>query len=158
MLNTQQKIEIILKRRAFFDLHFPPIDGCDALDNLSNSCPSCGYLTLTERGGNEICSFCFWEDRGQDNADADEAQGGPNGRYSLTVYREELFDWMMTLKGRRSQDDELEFSIGQELIKLDLLMQATTVDKQAIRDQIGLLSECFEENRDSKNSQSKNRD
>ena len=152
MPRLQQKIEIILKRRAFFDIHFSPIAGCDALDTISNSCPSCGYMTLSERGGFEICSFCYWEDDGQDNADADEVMGGPNGHYSLTVHREELFDWMTTLKERKHADNELEFSIGQELKKLDQLMQASVIDKQAILDQIALLSECFEENRNSKNT------
>lgn len=25
-------------------------------------CPCCGYLTLVERGGYDICPVCFWED------------------------------------------------------------------------------------------------
>lgn len=25
-------------------------------------CPCCGYLTLSERGGYEICDACWWED------------------------------------------------------------------------------------------------
>lgn len=25
------------------------------------ACPCCGYLTLDERGGYEICSVCFWD-------------------------------------------------------------------------------------------------
>lgn len=158
MLNLQQKTEIILQRRAFFDLHFPVIDGVDAFDDLSNSCPSCGYLTLSQRAGNEICLFCFWEDDGQDNADADKVSGGPNGSDSLTVYREEFFDWVQKLKEQQSGADELEISIGKELIKLDQLMQLAKPDKQAILDQIELLSECFEENRDSKNSRPKNED
>jgi hypothetical protein len=158
MLNLQQKTEIILKRRAFFDLHFPPIDGADAFDDLSNSCPSCGYLTLDQRGVSEICPFCFWEDDGQDNTDADEVMGGPNGHYSLTVHREEVFDWMTALKERKYGEDDLEFSIGQELIKLDQLLLVSPVDKKILLDQLALLKECFEENSDLKKSRSKNRD
>jgi len=30
-----------------------------------DGCPFCGWLTLEERGGNEFCSVCFWEDAGQ---------------------------------------------------------------------------------------------
>ena len=44
-------------------------------------------LTLSERGGFEICSVCWWEDDGQDDADADVVRGGPNGDLSLTQAR-----------------------------------------------------------------------
>jgi hypothetical protein len=37
-------------------------------------CPCCGRVTLSERGGYEICPVCFWEDDGSD----DEASRGPN--------------------------------------------------------------------------------
>lgn len=50
-------------------------------------CPCCGYLTLGERGGFEICDVCFWEDDGQDAHDADVIRGGPNGPLSLTQAR-----------------------------------------------------------------------
>ncbi len=51
-------------------------------------CPCCGYLTLFGRGGFEICEVCYWEDDGQDDHDAREVRGGPNGRLSLEVARE----------------------------------------------------------------------
>src|SRR5689334_21768855 len=47
------------------------------------ACPCCGYLTLDERGGFEICAVCFWEDDGQDERDAEVVRGGPNGGLSL---------------------------------------------------------------------------
>lgn len=50
-------------------------------------CPCCGYPTLTMRGVFEYCSLCHWEDNGQDDHDADEVSGGPNGDYSLTQAR-----------------------------------------------------------------------
>jgi Cysteine-rich CPCC len=31
----------------------------------------------------ELCKVCFWEDDGQDEADADIVLGGPNGSLSL---------------------------------------------------------------------------
>ncbi len=34
-------------------------------------CPCCRYVTLSERGGDEICPVCFWEDDGQGDHDAD---------------------------------------------------------------------------------------
>jgi hypothetical protein len=50
-------------------------------------CPCCGYKTLYERGGYEICKVCFWEDDGQDDHDADDVRGGPNGVLSLKQAR-----------------------------------------------------------------------
>ncbi|MFI6824377.1 CPCC family cysteine-rich protein [Micromonospora sp. NPDC050187] len=47
------------------------------------ACPCCGYLTLSERGGYEICDVCFWEDDGQDDHDAAHVRGGPNRNLSL---------------------------------------------------------------------------
>jgi hypothetical protein len=54
---------------------------------LRFTCPCCGYLTLLERGGYDICELCSWEDDGQDDPHADEVWGGPNGAYSLTEAR-----------------------------------------------------------------------
>ena len=51
------------------------------------ACPCCGFLTLSERARYDICPVCFWEDDGQDDADADDVWGGPNGRLSLTQAR-----------------------------------------------------------------------
>ena len=50
-------------------------------------CPCCRYKTLTDRGGFEICPVCFWEDDGQNDHNADEVLGGPNGSLSLTEAR-----------------------------------------------------------------------
>jgi hypothetical protein len=50
-------------------------------------CPCCGYLTLFGRAGFEICQVCYWEDDGQDDHDAEEVRGGPNGDLSLAVAR-----------------------------------------------------------------------
>jgi hypothetical protein len=38
-------------------------------------CPCCGYRTIGERGGYEICRVCFWEDDGGNDIDA---HSGPN--------------------------------------------------------------------------------
>ena len=52
-------------------------------------CPCCGYPTLDDRGGWDICWVCRWEDDGQDDPKADEVWGGPNGSLSLTDCRRE---------------------------------------------------------------------
>jgi hypothetical protein len=51
------------------------------------ACPCCGFITLADRGRYEICPVCFWEDDGQDDHDADQIRGGPNGQLSLTAAR-----------------------------------------------------------------------
>ncbi len=51
------------------------------------TCPGCGYPTLSERGGYEICEVCNWEDDNQDDPKADEIWGGPNYELSLTENR-----------------------------------------------------------------------
>ena len=51
-------------------------------------CPCCGFKTLGERGGFDICPVCYWEDDGQDDHDADVVRGGPNYSLSLTKARE----------------------------------------------------------------------
>jgi len=51
------------------------------------TCPGCGYPTLSERGGYEICEVCNWEDDNQDDPNADEVWGGPNSNLSLTENR-----------------------------------------------------------------------
>src|SRR5437016_11088378 len=56
-------------------------------DGHKYACPCCGYRTLDERGGYDICPVCFWEDDGQDDEDADVVRGGPNGKLSLTKAR-----------------------------------------------------------------------
>lgn len=34
-----------------------------------------------------MCPVCYWEDDGQDDADADTVRGGPNGGLSLSEAR-----------------------------------------------------------------------
>lgn len=78
-------------------------------------CPCCGYPTLYERGGYEICPLCEWEDDGQDDPHADEVWGGPNKRYSLSQARENFERYLVmyipeddTRIGGRDTSAELE--------------------------------------------------
>lgn len=59
-----------------------------ASDGSLYRCPCCHQPTLEERGANEICHACFWQDGGQDDPVADEMWGGGNGDLSLTQARE----------------------------------------------------------------------
>lgn len=51
------------------------------------ACPCCHLPTLEARCQWEICEECGWEDDGQDDLNADEVWGGPNGSESLTDAR-----------------------------------------------------------------------
>lgn len=109
-MENQTKLDIILKRRQYFNNLFPKIKGCnyrkDIDFEIQNTCPSCGYLTLDQRCSWEICSLCFWEDDGQDDFDADKIFGGPNGDVSLTDYRIKFFDEFEDFK---NQNENLDF-------------------------------------------------
>ncbi|MFI0960061.1 CPCC family cysteine-rich protein [Streptomyces sp. NPDC021080] len=58
------------------------------VDGGPYECPCCRLMTLETSANFEICPECGWEDDGQDDFDADEVLGGPNGAESLTEARE----------------------------------------------------------------------
>jgi hypothetical protein len=63
-----------------------PLTEDELLPHGMIACPCCGHATLSERARYQICPVCFWEDDGQDSADADVERGGPN-RVSLRAGR-----------------------------------------------------------------------
>ena len=85
------------------------------------TCPCCGYLTLGERGADEICYLCSWEDDGQDDPQADERWGGPNQDYSLTQARLNFENYMVMYPPDRDTriggaDSELARVVKLEII------------------------------------------
>jgi hypothetical protein len=81
----------LFERRKYFDSYGArPAEKLAALPprGIRYSCPCCGYPTLAGRGTYEICELCWWEDDGQDDADADVVAGGPNDNYSLVEARD----------------------------------------------------------------------
>lgn len=45
----------------------------------TETCPCCGYISLRDRGGFDICVMCFWEDDGNENSVYwREVPSGPN--------------------------------------------------------------------------------
>lgn len=85
------------------------------------SCPCCGYPTLDERGGYEICQICWWEDDGQDDSDADIVRGGPNHHYSLTDARKNFKEYLVMYPPEKDTrisgaDSEKVRSLKQDLI------------------------------------------
>ncbi len=74
-------------RREWFEGYTSHVNTIKPASEQKYPCPCCGYRTLGERGGYDICPVCFWEDDGQDDHDADEVRGGPNYELSLTQAR-----------------------------------------------------------------------
>lgn len=56
-------------------------------------CSCCRLPTLAERGESESCAVCWWEDDGQDPADAEVVRGGSNGDYSLAEARRNFIEY-----------------------------------------------------------------
>jgi Cysteine-rich CPCC len=54
-------------------------------------CPCCGFVTLPERGADDINPVCLWEDDGQDDHDADEVRDGPVYSLSLSGVRRNVY-------------------------------------------------------------------
>jgi len=83
-----------------------------AADGSLYRCPCCGCRTLRERGVFEICPVCWWEDDGQDDHDAEEVRGGPNGVFSLSQARQNYrqfgtYDTRFVSSVRKPRPDEL---------------------------------------------------
>ncbi len=51
-------------------------------------CPCCLYKTLETPNSLALCPVCWWEDDGQDDADADEVRLTVNAHLSLREARE----------------------------------------------------------------------
>jgi Cysteine-rich CPCC len=75
--------ELVARRVAWFQRYTSRRNLFAPKDGGPYSCPCCGHLTLSERGGYEICDECGREDDGQDEHDSHIVRGGPNGRLSL---------------------------------------------------------------------------
>ena len=75
--------ELVARRVAWFEWYTSRRNVSAPDDGGPYSCPCCGHLTLSERGGYEICDECGWEDDGQDDHDSRTVRGGPNGSLSL---------------------------------------------------------------------------
>lgn len=50
-------------------------------------CPCCGYRTLEAPAAMKLCPVCWWEDDGQEDADAFEIRLTVNGHLSLAEAR-----------------------------------------------------------------------
>ena len=93
------------------------------------TCPACGYPTISERAAYEICSLCAWEDDGQDDNPhrpegyhdyfaPDDVAGGPNHDYSLTEARENFAN---NVTSYRPADIDFESERAMTAIKREIV-------------------------------------
>jgi hypothetical protein len=75
--------ELIRRREEWFDRYVSLKNVYAPASDVPYTCPCCGHATLSERGHQQICDECWWEDDGQDNHDSAVTRGGPNGNLSL---------------------------------------------------------------------------
>lgn len=78
------KNEFLLSQLQDLGIHCQSVTGSPT---MLEACPCCGLRTIASRGDYEICAVCWWEDDGQDNAQAHLVYGGPNGSLSLSRAR-----------------------------------------------------------------------
>lgn len=123
-------LPILKARRAFFNEQLPsiPILHVVNIDDKKNTCPVCGYPTLETRCSFGTCPICWWEDDGQDDNNADEEWGGPNGSYTLNEYRTVFYERLNLLKSEdRAQKEiinsaiELKQQSGEQIDKKELI-------------------------------------
>lgn len=109
------------ERRKFFDSYGSRPNEqlkCNK-GNVPETCPCCGYPTIGQGFGN-ICELCDWEDEGQDDYNADEVIGIPNGQYSLVEAR---FNFEHYLQ-KRCPDDEFYRPDSDRRIEIKLKLIA----------------------------------
>jgi hypothetical protein len=89
------------------------------LNNEYLDCPCCGFNTLSSISNFELCFLCDWEDDGQDDSNADEVVGGPNGDYSLTEARNNFKKYLIMYRPSdpRFYQSKEEISLKKEIIK-----------------------------------------
>jgi hypothetical protein len=135
MKETENYIDNFNQRREFFRKNFEMKIGLQRTDVksedvLKNSCPVCGYLTLNERSGYDICSICFWEDDGIDDFEENE-KSGPN-HMTLKEGREIFQEAKRKMLTTKLVSDNLIDSLRSKFLEIDNLIETENSDKSEI--------------------------
>lgn len=96
-------------------------------------CPCCGYPTLEERCGWEICFLCNWEDDGQDDPRADEVWGGPNLDYSLTEARENFRNHYIMYRDSRRILEQTDREVQTKIYLIKAFEKLRSASKEAVQ-------------------------
>ncbi|MDK8182029.1 CPCC family cysteine-rich protein [Paenibacillus sp. UMB4589-SE434] len=97
------------------------------------NCPCCGYPTLEERRGWEICCLCNWEDDGQDDPHADNVWGGPNQDYSLTEARENFKKYYIMYRDRQIILKQTDKEIQTKKSLINAFEKLRTADNESVQ-------------------------
>lgn len=116
-------------------------------DRVRFTCPCCGYPTIGERGGYEICGICWWEDDGQDESDPDIIWGGPNHAYSLTQARHNVLSRLLMYRRNDPMFDQLGGSNEKRLSSVAALIGAFEAMRTADRRTRAMLWQIVDETR-----------
>lgn len=135
MKEPEKYLDNFIQRREFFQKNFELKIGLERTDIksedvLKNSCPTCGYLTLDERNGFDICSICFWEDDGKDDFEVNE-NSGPN-HMTLREGREIFQEAKRKLLFTKVVGDSLIESLRSKFSELDNSIDQRNLDKTEI--------------------------
>jgi hypothetical protein len=79
-------------------------------------CPCCSYPTLRYRGQDEICILCDWEDDNQNDAEAAQVLGGPNGDYSLKEATSNFKKNLIMYRGKSKVSNMKEVKVKKRLM------------------------------------------
>lgn len=108
-------------------------------------CPCCGYPTLEERGGYEICQLCNWEDDGQHDPHADEVWGGPNSNYSLAEARNNFQAYFTMYRPEDTRACRLSTNQNEgKNALISLYQQIMNASNQSQRDHLWKMANEFE--------------
>lgn len=135
MKETENYIDNFNQRREFFQKNFETKIGLQRNDVknedvLKNSCPVCGYLTLDERSGYDICSICFWEDDGIDDFEANK-NSGPN-HMTLKEGREIFQETKRKLLTSKKVGSNLIETLKCKFLNLDNSIKMENIEKSEI--------------------------
>lgn len=98
-----------------------------------HNCPCCGYPTLEERQGWEICCLCNWEDDGQDDPHADQVWGGPNQDYSLTEARENFKKYYIMYRDRRRILEQTDKEVQTKISLINAFEKLKTANNESVQ-------------------------
>jgi hypothetical protein len=135
----------LAKRRKWFDAYMKCLEQAATAPSQKDSfytCPVCGYPTLSERGSDEICMICGWEDDGQDDPHANEIWGGPNGDYSLSEARKNFIQYLTMY---RPGDESDETNVKKVSLKREVIGAYERMAKTEDSEELGILKKQITE-------------
>ncbi len=131
---VQELLTKLKNRRDFFQQKFQMVPigikrvDVDIYKVLKNTCPACGYLTLSERNSFDICSLCFWEDDGLDDFEENECSG-PN-HVTLYDYRIQTIIYLDKIVNSNDDSGYCIKELKKYLLKIDDLIVNYSEDKK----------------------------